>query len=233
MNHFPTWTDLENMELAFFPIGSTEQHGFHLPTNTDSIIATAIAQQLAEKHKAFVVPTLPYSASFEHMGFPGCLSLRMATLSAIIEDILYSLEQSGVERCVIINGHGGNKLLANIAQEINHRQQIQVLVAPSRRHWEKAYQLAELSTSPHEDMHAGEGETSILLYLFQEQAVRMNQVINVESENRPLLEVLGMRAYTQTGTIGYPSRASRKKGKDLLDGLVEQIDQTVMEFLNV
>ena len=47
MNHFPTWTDLENMELAFFPIGSTEQHGFHLPTNTDSIIATAIAQQLA------------------------------------------------------------------------------------------------------------------------------------------------------------------------------------------
>ncbi|MBA4603281.1 creatininase family protein [Thermoactinomyces mirandus] len=230
MNHFPTWTDLENVELAFFPIGSTEQHGFHLPTNTDSIIATAIAQQLAQKHRAFVVPTLPYSSSFEHMGFPGCLSLRMRTILSIIEDILYSLEQSGITRCVIINGHGGNRLLSNIAQEINQKE-IKLLVAPSRKHWEKAYELAGLSTTPHKDMHAGEGETSILLHLFHEQAVRMDQIIDVQVSNRPLLEVLGMRAYTQTGTIGFPSRASRKKGKALLNELVAQIDKTVVEFL--
>ena len=232
MNQFPTWPDFENMDLAFFPIGSTEQHGYHLPTNTDSIIATAIAQRLAMKHQAFVVPTLPYSSSFEHMGFPGCISLRINTLVSVIKDVLYSLEQFGVKRCVIINGHGGNKLLTNIAQEFN-QSKTGLLIAPSRKHWEQAYQKAGLSATLSQDMHAGEGETSILLHLFQEQAVHLVKAEDVEAPDRPLLEVLGMHAYTHTGTIGYPTRASKEKGEILFNELVRQIDQTVMEFLQI
>ena len=232
MNPFPTWPDFKDKELAFFPIGSTEQHGCHLPTNTDSLIATAIAQRLAMKHQAFVVPTLPYSCSFEHAGFPGSISLRIRTLFSIVQDVLSSLEQSGVKRCVIINGHGGNKLLANIAQELN-QSKTRLLIAPSRKHWEQAYQKAGLSSTPSQDMHAGEGETSILRRLLQEQAVQLEKAEDLQVSDRPLLEVLGMQAYTKTGTIGYPTRASKEKGERLFNELIRQIDQTVMEFLQI
>ncbi|MFC7441657.1 creatininase family protein [Laceyella putida] len=231
MNPFPSWDECVNMELAFFPIGSTEQHGTHLPLHTDTIIAAIVAQRLAERFvPAYVVPALPYSASFEHSGFPGSLSLRVTTITAVVQDVIHSLERSGIPRCVIINGHGGNMLLGNIAQELNahgHR----VMLAPTRKHWERAYEQAGISVNLSQDMHAGEAETSLLMHLFSSGVVKTDKLIDVDAPHRPLLEVVGMEAFTPTGTIGFPSRASANKGKALLNALVREIALSVEEFL--
>lgn len=233
MNPFPSWDECANMKLAFFPIGSTEQHGTHLPIHTDTIIAAIVAQRLAERFApAYVVPALPYSASFEHSGFPGSVSLRVTTITAVVQDVVHSLEQSGIPRCVIVNGHGGNALLHNIAQELNahgHR----VMLAPKRLHWERAYQQAGISVSLSQDMHAGEAETSILMHLFADGVVKTDKLIDVDTPRRPLLEVVGMKAFTPTGTIGFPSRATSAKGKALLDALVREISHSVEEFMSL
>jgi creatinine amidohydrolase len=231
MNKNSTWTEIKGIDVAFLPIGSLEQHGYHLPIGTDSIIAEAVANECAKQFDhAFVVPTLPYSASFEHAAFPGSISLRSTTIIAVIQDIVHSLERMGVSKIVIINGHGGNYLLGNIAQEINVEKP-RLLVAPNRKHWEKAYEQAGISTTPSRDMHAGEGETSILMYLLDEGIVKLDQRVDVDSPERDLLTAYGMKPYTKTGAIGFPTRANAEKGKVLLRALSDQISITVKKFL--
>jgi creatinine amidohydrolase len=234
MDKFSTWTDLNNLRIGFIPVGSLEQHGYHLPINTDSIIAEAIANELGNFFKdSFIAPVLPYSASYEHSDFPGSISLQSTTIISIIKDVVHSLERMGIQKCIIINGHGGNYLLGNISQEMNvdrHR----LMVAPNRKHWENAYKNAGISSSISEDMHAGEGETSILLHLSKEKnIVKKDKYVDVESSRRDFLTVVGMKPYTKTGAIGYPTRANAEKGEMLLHHLVKQIESTVREFVNL
>ncbi len=222
---------MEGVRLAFFPVGSLEQHGPHLPVGTDGIIAEAIARELSRRfHPSFLFPMLPVSASFEHFGFPGSFSLRVPTIYAYVKDLVDSMEYQGIRRCVIVNGHGGNHLLRNIVQELNIPKP-KLLLVPSQKHWNAAYQDAGLSHTTSQDMHAGEGETSLLLYLTSEGTVREEHIRDVDSPGRPLLETLGMKAYTSTGTIGFPAKASQEKGKKLFHALMESISGTVEEFL--
>ncbi|SDZ38745.1 creatininase family protein [Thermoactinomyces sp. DSM 45892] len=232
MNPLSTWTDLKNIGVAFLPIGSTEQHGHHLPIYTDSIIAEAVASECAKHfNHAFVCPVLPFSASFEHVHFPGSISLRSTTIIAVVQDIVSSLERMGIKKIVIINGHGGNYLLGNIAQEMN-MDHSRLLVTPNRYHWENAYKQAGISSTVSEDMHAGEGETSILMHLLDEGIIKIDQLIDIKSSRRDLLTVYGMKKYTETGAIGFPSRGNSIKGKMLLESLALEISITVKEFLN-
>lgn len=230
MNQYSVWSELKKIDIAFLPIGSTEQHGHHLPISTDRIIAEAVANECA-KHfdNSFVCPTLPFSASFEHAAFPGSISLDSITIIMVVKDIIRSLERMGAKKIVIINGHGGNYLLGNLAQEMNVDAP-RILVAPSRSHWERAYERAGISSTVSRDMHAGEGETSILMHLLAE-GVKQDQFIDVDTPKRDLLTVHGMKPYTETGAIGFPSRASKEKGEKLLNSLSDEIAKTVKEFL--
>ncbi|MBD1373405.1 creatininase family protein [Hazenella sp. IB182357] len=234
MNPYSTWIDLQHIDLALFPIGSLEQHGYHLPINTDSLIAEAIANQLAKAltHRSFVVPNLPFSSSFEHVHFPGSISLRSETIIHVVKDVIHSLERMGVKKCVIVNGHGGNMLLGNIAQEMNVNFP-KLLITPSRKHWDRAYEKANLSTTISRDMHAGEGETSILLSLLQEGIIKTDHFQDVDSPRRDLFQVLGIKPYSETGTIGFPTQANAEKGRALLNALTDEIQLTVEEFLNI
>ena len=167
MNALSPWNALADAKLAFLPIGATEQHGYHLPLNTDGIIAEALAEQLSKRFEpSYCVPLLPYSASFEHADLPGCISLKIHTLTAVVTDIVQSLKRSGISKIVIINGHGGNHLLRNIVQELNAEDPRTVSGPfPNRRHWEEAYRAAGISGTISRDMHPGEGETSLMMYL--------------------------------------------------------------------
>lgn len=229
-NWFGAWPELTDINVAFLPLGSLEQHGPHLPIGTDSLIADALARGLAAGYeRSILLPLVPFSSSFEHAAFPGCIALKTTTLTALIVDILDSLGRYDI-KCVIVSGHQGNHLLRNLAQEHNAGGRNQVLVVPSKHHWQEAYRIAGLSSTPSADMHAGEAETSILMHLFPD-AVRPDMT-DVDSPRRPLLEVLGMRAYTETGVIGFPSQASPQKGAALLEALVAAMSATVKEFLH-
>ena len=105
--------------LLVVPVGSTEQHGPHLATGTDALIATAIAERAAEVARApetiLLAPTLAYGASDHHLPFGGTLSLRVSTFQFVLHDLLASAAGAGVRRVFVLNGHGGNAAACEIA----------------------------------------------------------------------------------------------------------------------
>ncbi len=105
--------------VAVLPVGSFEQHGDFLPLTTDTLIASAIARRIADDYSLFLLPPITFSCSHEHTAYPGTVSISARTLIAMIDDIATSLRASGVDRLVIVNGHGGNYVLSNIVQEAN------------------------------------------------------------------------------------------------------------------
>ena len=158
-----TDTDAVHAPVAVLPVGSFEQHGPYLPLVTDTLIATAIAHAIARHHPVFELPAITYGCSHEHAAFPGNLSISATTLSAVVVDITESLAQQGINGLIIVNAHGGNAVLTNVAQQANRTGPLRVGLYPGREGWAEARTAAHITSSNHDDLHAGEHETSILL----------------------------------------------------------------------
>ena len=234
MNHLlpmATTSDEKNRDAAcaVLPVGSFEQHGDYLPLTTDTVIASAISQELANAYPLLQLPPVTISCSHEHSAWPGTVSISSSTLHCVIDDIYGSISAAGLTSLVILNCHGGNYVLANIVQEGNAHGKSMALF-PSGKDWADARQSAGLATSNHEDMHAGEIETSILLYVNPELVRDGYQSADWTADDRRHLLTTGMSRYTESGVIGKPSLASADKGKAVLASLVENF-ASVLEIL--
>ena len=212
-------SDVGNPAVAVLPIGSFEQHGRHLPLATDTLIASEVARRVAERYDLLLLPPLCFSCSHEHSAFPGTVSITAATLASLVEDISADLARAGTGQLVIVNGHGGNYVLASIVQQANVETR-RMLLFPTSHHWTEARVAAGCSATTHEDMHAGEAETSILLDIAPEIVGDGRHNDDFSADDRSLLSLIGMAGYTRTGVIGRPSLATREKGRALLDALV-------------
>jgi creatinine amidohydrolase len=225
MDHLlPTTTTLDekgrDARCAVLPIGSFEQHGDYLPLITDTVVASAIARELSNAYPLLQLPPVTISCSHEHSAWPGTVSISSSTLNSMVNDIYRSIASSGLTALVILNCHGGNYVLANIVQEGNVQGKKMALF-PSGEDWSEARRAAGLITSSHEDMHAGELETSILLHANPELVRDGYQTADWVADDRRHLLTTGMGEYTRTGVIGRPSLASTEKGKALLASLVD------------
>jgi creatinine amidohydrolase len=107
---------LKHDDRAVVPLGSTEQHAF-LSLSVDSILSERVAAEAAEPLGVPVFPVLAYGITPYFRAYPGSVSLRVATYLAIIRDILDGLAESGFQRILIVNGHGGNSPAAALADE--------------------------------------------------------------------------------------------------------------------
>lgn len=187
------------------PLGSTEQHGPHLPLSTDSDVAVALADRLAaHRDDVLVAPALPYGSAGEHAGFPGTLSIGAAALELVVIELVRSADAYlGV---VLISGHGGN------AEPL--ARAVATLRAEGRR------VLAWAPRVPGGDAHAGHTETSLVLALAPDQ-VRLEAA--EPGEVQPLSAVIdelrrgGVRAVSENGILGDPTGASADSGWRLLD----------------
>jgi len=234
MNHIlPTATTsdekVRGAACAVLPIGSFEQHGEYLPLITDTIIASTIAREIASTYPLLQLPPVTISCSHEHSTWRGTVSISSRTLHSIIDDIYRSITDAGLTSLVILNCHGGNYVLANVVQEGNADGKSMALF-PSGRDWAEARRSARLATSAHEDMHAGELETSILLHVNPELVRDGYQAADWTADDRRHLPTTGISEYTQSGVIGRPSLASAEKGKAVLAALVDSF-ASVLEIL--
>jgi creatinine amidohydrolase len=198
--------------LLAVPLGSTEQHGPHLPLDTDTRIATALAAGLARRRDDVVVaPALPYGASGEHAGFPGTLSVGTAAL----ELLLVELVRSASDLCrgtVLVCGHGGNHDAVDAATR--------------RLRAEGRAVLAWMASVPGGDAHAGRTETSLMLAL-RPGLVRRARA--TAGDPRPLAELMprlragGVVAVSPNGVLGDPTGACAAEGERLLAGLLDDL----------
>ncbi|WP_086570598.1 MULTISPECIES: creatininase family protein [Streptomyces] len=224
MNLLPTitTTDVQAQapKVAILPIGSYEQHGAYLPLITDTAIACIIAREVSAAYPVLVLPPVSIACSHEHGTWAGTVSISSRTLHAVISDVAQSLEASGIRKLVLVNAHGGNYVLSNIVQEANLSEP-RMSLFPLSHDWKRARERAGLRSDAHADMHAGEIETSILLHAEPSLVRPGYETADHDSGERRFLLVEGMKAYTETGVIGFPSHATAEKGKAVLTSLVE------------
>lgn len=218
-----TWTDLWNVTprpIVAIPVGSCEQHGPHLPLDTDTRIAVALAKSLAvsfEPGDVLVGPTLAATSSGEHAGFPGTLSIGADVVEQMIVELVRSADWSaGV---VLVNGHGGNAL------PVQHA--VDTLRGEGRK---------VLAWWPHirnGDAHAGESETSMMLaiaptlvHMSRAEAGRPEPIVDLIDELRDK----GVRAVSPNGVLGDPRSATINHGKALLTRLTIDLVAAVDEW---
>jgi creatinine amidohydrolase len=153
--------------VAVQPIGAYEQHGPHLPLATDAILAeefaAAAVTKLAGDLPVWVLPTIAYGASSEHVGFPGTISLSSSTLTAVCTDVASSVLASGIHRMIFVNAHGGNpELLQLLCRELRAATGMLAMTvhAPSLPGVEDGVGGI--------DVHGGRYETSVMLALMPE-----------------------------------------------------------------
>ncbi|MEU1184264.1 mycofactocin biosynthesis peptidyl-dipeptidase MftE [Streptomyces sp. NPDC005820] len=208
------WPAVPTGALVLVPVGSTEQHGPHLPLDTDTVVAHAVARRTADAlapgpyGPPVVAPPLAYGASGEHAGFPGTVSIGQEALRAVLVELARSLSL-WAGRVVFVNGHGGNAATLDWA--------LGLLRAEGH---DAARTGCAVSGG---DAHAGRAETSLMLHLAPER-VRLRAA--VAGDTRPLADLMpdlrahGVRAVSPSGVLGDPAGASAEEGSRALDAMV-------------
>jgi mycofactocin precursor peptide peptidase len=212
-----TWPELAERgpTVLAVPLGSVEQHGPHLPLDTDTRIAVALAHALAAVRADVVsAPPLTVGASGEHAGFPGTLSIGTEALASVLVELGRSADAfTGV---VFVNGHGGNLEAVRRATDR--------LVEEGRR------VVAWAPSVPGGDAHAGRTETSLLLAL-DPGCVHLDRA--EAGATRPLAELIddlrtgGVAAVAPNGVLGDPTGASAGEGELLFEALRADLLATV------
>lgn len=217
-----TWTEVSRRaasSLLAVPVGSTEQHGPHLPLSTDTEIAAALCERAAGRCDGLLVaPALPYGSAGEHAGFPGTLSIGMAAAEQLLVELGRSAD--AFRGVVFVSTHGGNAAPVTAA--------VRLLVSESRR--VKAWSPSPLPRSRAGDAHAGFTETSVLLALRPSLVDRSAAAAGCTDPIEHLMPALragGVRAVSPNGVLGDPTGASAAHGEAILAQWTESLLATL------
>ena len=203
------------------PVGSVEQHGPHLPVDTDTVIATTVTTRVAERLVAesmpvLVAPALAYGSSGEHQDFAGTSSIGTGVLHDVVVELTRSM-LTWARRVVFVNAHGGNTtaLRGAVAQLIH-----------------EGHDVAWVPCATEDaDLHAGRTETSLMLHIAPWN-VWLDRVevgnTGTLAELLPLMMENGVKAVSANGVLGDPRGASAQEGSALLSSMIEDVRAFVL-----
>lgn len=227
-----TWTEVRERAkqgaVIVIPVAAIEQHGFHLPIDTDNVLVEHVTEEAALRSEGLILtaPMIHYGFNEHNMGFPGTITIRETVFIDFCYDVAHSFVRQGFDRIVFVNGHGSNQMLCNLAaRRINNTTRA---LAGAVAHWalakEAVDQLRE-SEFPGGMAHAGEFETSMYMYL-KPDLVEKDKMVPRETPSRinrflyddlfgsgPVHMVNRWSRVTKSGVEGDPMLGTPEKGK--------------------
>ena len=234
-----TWKEVEALDrsktIIVLPVGSVEQHGPHLPLDTDSLTAIYMANRISEKYadvQLIIAPPLRYTYAKPSRVFPGTLSMQGETLLKLTRDILCSFTEQGFRKILIINGHmentdfliegislaleGGNRaktILCNWWEMISEKEMIAVF-GPDWKGWV--------------DEHAALVETSLMLCIAP-ALVRKEKMTDDGRKNKYEFRILpwNIANYPASGVFSATHGASREKGERLMEHILRELGNLI------
>ena len=246
MNWLEVKEAAEQQRVPLIPVGSTEQHGPHLPTKTDAFLAYEVCKEAARTAgEAVVLPPVNYGYNEHHLDFPATIHIGYETLTKFVIDIGKSLAHHGFQRIIIVNGHGSNAAPMEIAARRITLES--PAICASLTYIALAPEV--LTVLEAEAAHAAELETSLMLYLAPE-LVDMSKAVRdwgfpkskfIQWGYEPGQRGFGVAGGTvqfmdwwsrmsQTGTLGDPTKASREKGARIFQLCAEALAGFIREF---
>lgn len=229
--HRASWVEarqvLHSARVGLLPVGSTEQHGPHLPLGTDHLTAAEVARRASVRGGWLVLPTVPVGVSEHHRQFWGTLWVEPQVLRDYVLGIAHSLASHGIRRLVLVNGHGGNAAALDEAARRLRREDVFCYVFS----WWRAIPDVIAATIETGGSHAGEMETSAVLAFAPDL---VNQRCYDQAKAGAAAE-WGSRLhgveigfdtldFSASGSTGDPTRAHADKGNRLLDAAAERLD---------
>jgi len=244
-----TWAEIRDLDkdrVVFQPVGTLEDHGPHLPVDTDVRLVSEVCRLAAEKAPSEVVlmPAVVHGYSPHHMDFPGTVTIKWSTFVEYVLDVCRSLAQHGFRRILIVNGHGSNQNLVEMVARLTIVEFPMVLCAamfyltgPKGR---AAIDKVRESEYPGGIAHACELETSLYLAI-RPEIVDMGKAVKEigfpESEfvffdfvDGPVKMMEYWSTMSKSGVMGDPTKASAEKGRFLLEAAAEEIVDVVRDL---
>jgi creatinine amidohydrolase len=221
----------ETDAVVILPVASTEQHGPHLATGTDTILVTEaamrIARRVAPRMPVVVAPTLWCGLAEHHVAFGGTFTLTYATWLAVLRDLATALKRQGFRRLLILNGHGGNVTGLDVAAtELAHDPGLPVLVGTYVPIGGTGLPPGILETQD-TVMHACEAETSMMLAVAPDLVDTTDLAAAAgPASGGPAPMLKRWRSFaerTKTGVLGDPSRATAAKGEALFEAMADRL----------
>jgi creatinine amidohydrolase len=251
-----SWTEvrevLKKPNVVVLPLGSTEQHGAHLPLNVDVVCGTYLAENAARKvmenHnvQVLVAPTLPYTYVAFHKMYPGTVGVRLETLTKVIEEVVTSFLEQGFNNIITLTTHSENACPMEVALRV---------VA---EHWQKATLVGVTSLGLGFDVRSGiakagnaglghglEVETSMVM-VEQPELVHLDRAI-IGSRKLPLSEkyigatgfdrskgvlyYTGTKGFEKSGIQGNPTMASKGEGEKILSAQISDLADIITQVI--
>lgn len=220
---------LRQTRTIVFPFGTIEEHGSHLPLNTDSLIIQEVLKLVAKKKKFFLAPIIHYGVCTTTREHPGTISISSETLRRLSAELVNDAYKKGLRNFLLISGHGGSlhmSAMKESAETLTEKlKDIRIAVfSPYDVLWKE---LSEIAETPN-DSHAGELETSMVLYLAPE-LVKGRAPEEYPKIPKPFI-VRDKMKYWPGGVWGNPRKASAEKGKKAIQLMVEKITEIIKEI---
>lgn len=236
------WPQVKELDksksVVVIPTGSMEQHGPHLPLEVDHYIVTRFAEDLEKRIPELVVlPPVWAGVSAHHMDLPGTITIRPNIFIEHLRDICVSLHHHGFRHIVTLNGHGGNRAsLEVLGQELYATLGLSIMVIFYVQLVSAAVDSVRKTTPEGTSNHAGEGETSLMLYLAPHLVSLKDTpkgILVPSDEKKKLLHAPGLkryvniREYSEVGVNGRPEAGNREAGEGLYRAVLDELERVV------